>query len=117
MCIFKFKHILREYVHYALVGGKIVENFQSWYHFVFQILVTVGNLSMLYDSQTWSPCPFVANPDPLCVGCDCKEDCLTASCRKFCSGEGCVSCKIASVPVNIIVYMPKCVTCVLCGCY
>jgi len=79
-----------------------MQNFQ-WYHFIFQMLVTVRILSMLYDSQTWSPCTFVANPDPLLRGLPqptqqriwiCKGNCLTASCRKFCYGQGYVSCKI-----------------------
>lgn len=47
--------------------GKIVEIFQWWYHFFSQILVAVG-ISMLYDSETWSTSPFVANPDPLLRG-------------------------------------------------
>jgi len=69
MCVFLSSNIiLQEYVHCALVGGQIVENFDWWYHFVFEMLVTVGNISMLYDSQTWSPCPFVTNPDPLLRG-------------------------------------------------
>jgi hypothetical protein len=39
----------------------------------------------------------VRNLDPLLLGCDGKEDCLTALCSKFCYGKCCVSSKIASV--------------------
>jgi hypothetical protein len=52
---------------------------------------------MLYDAQIWSPYPFVGNPDPLLLGCKCKEDCLTASHSKFYYGKGYVSSKIASL--------------------
>lgn len=52
MCVFFLSSniILQEYVHCALAGGQIVENFDWWCHFVFEMLVTVVNISMLYDS-------------------------------------------------------------------